>query len=64
MGVNERNMPSEESVDPRFQSMDSVEKKEYLMNVRSLLYVAITRARDVVLITGYGQRCKLLNGMD
>lgn len=63
MGVNERNMPSEESADPRFQSMDSVEKKEYLMNVRSLLYVAITRARDVVLITGYGQKCKLLDSI-
>lgn len=63
MGVNERNMPSEESADPKFQSMDSVEKKEYLMNVRSLLYVAITRARDVVLITGYGQRCKLLSSI-
>lgn len=63
MGVNERNMPSEESADPKFQGMDSVEKKEYLMNVRSLLYVAITRARDVVLITGYGQKCKLLEGI-
>ncbi len=63
MGVNERNMPSEESADPRFQSMDAVEKREYLMNVRSLLYVAITRARDVVIITGYGQRCKLLDNI-
>lgn len=63
MGVNERNMPSAENSDPKFMGMDAAEKKEYLMNIRSLLYVSITRARDVVLITGYGQPCKLLDGI-
>ena len=40
--------------------MDAAEQKEYLANIRSLLYVAITRARQIVFITGYGEKTRLL----
>lgn len=60
MGVNERNIPSVASVEHPFPTLDKVEKTEYLMQFRSLLYVAITRARQSVLITGYGDKCGLL----
>jgi len=60
MGVNERNIPSVASVEHPFPTLDKVEKNEYLMQFRSLIYVAITRARQSVLITGYGDKCGLL----
>ena len=40
--------------------MDTAEQKEYLANIRSLLYVAITRARQMVFITGNGTKSGLL----
>ena len=40
--------------------MDTAEQKEYLANIRSLLDVAITRARQLVFITGYGKKTGLL----
>lgn len=61
MGVNERNIPSVASAEHPFPTLDKFEKNDYLMQFRSLLYVAITRARQCVLITGYGDRCGLLN---
>ena len=60
IGINEKSMPSEATQDSFFCSMDAVETKEYLAGIRSLLYVAITRARQMVFITGYGEPTKLL----
>ena len=60
MGVNERNIPSVASPEHPFPTLDKIEKNEYLMQFRSLIYVAITRARQHVLITGYGDKCGLL----
>jgi len=60
MGVNERNIPSAVSNEHPFPTLDKTEKAEYLMQFRSLIYVAITRARQSVLITGYGDKCGLL----
>lgn len=60
VGVTERSMPSIGSSNYPFMEMDNVEQKEYLANIRSLLYVAITRARQIVFITGYGEATGLL----
>ena len=61
MGVSERNLPSVVSAAYPFPTLDKAEKHEYLMQIRSLIYVAITRAREFVFLTGYGERCGLLN---
>ncbi len=61
IGVNERNIPSKVSVGYPFSGMDKVAQKEFLSSKRSLLYVAITRARQLVFITGYGEKCGLLS---
>lgn len=60
IGVTERSMPSVVSSNYPFMEMDAAEQKEYLANIRSLLYVAITRARQLVFITGYGKKTGLL----
>lgn len=60
IGVNERSMPSRVTGAYPFNNMDAAEAKEYLAGIRSLLYVAITRAREQVYITGYGDTCELL----
>ena len=60
VGVTERSMPSMQNSGYPFSNMDAAEIKEYLANIRSLLYVAITRARQMVLITGYGNATGLL----
>ncbi len=60
IGVNERSMPSRATGSYPFNNMDAAETKEYLAGIRSLLYVAITRAREQVYITGYGEACELL----
>lgn len=60
VGVNERSMPSRQHSGYQFSNMDAAEVKEYLANVRSLLYVAITRARQLVFITGFGTPTGLL----
>ena len=44
--------------------MDIPERKEYLMGIRSLLYVAITRARQMVFISGGGEATGLLEEME
>lgn len=60
IGVNERSIPSKAYDGYPFNGMDSVGKKEYLSGIRSLLYVAITRARESVFIIGYGEPTGLL----
>ena len=55
MGVNERNVPSKATEAYPFNGMDTLEKKEYLSSKRSLLYVAITRARGLGYMVGYGE---------
>ena len=42
-----------------YNEMDPVEKKNYLMNQKALMYVAITRAMQKVLITGCGERADI-----
>lgn len=61
MDINERNMPSKETDAYPFTGMDALDKKEYLSAKRSLLYVAITRARQLVFIVGFGEATGLLN---
>lgn len=61
IGVNERSMPARATSAYPFNNMDPAETKEYLAGIRSLLYVAITRAREQVYITGYGEPCELLH---
>jgi len=60
MGINERNLPSREVKGYPFDGMDAVDRREFLASKRSLLYVAITRARQLVYITGSGEPCGLL----
>lgn len=60
VGINERSLPSKETQSHPFNTMDAAEKKEYLAGIRSLLYVAITRARQMVFLTGYGEKTGLL----
>lgn len=62
MGVNERNIPSVATEGYPFSGMDRVAQKEYLSSKRSLLYVAITRARQLVFMVGYGTPCSVLKG--
>lgn len=64
IGVDERSMPSVATTSQPFVSMDAAEKKDYLAGIRSLLYVAITRARQAVFIVGYGQPTGLLEVTD
>ena len=61
VGVTERSMPSKETSGKPFSMMDAPERKEYLMGIRSLLYVAITRARQMVFISGWGEATGLLD---
>ncbi len=54
-GINERNMPSKAVAGYPFSGMDKVGQKEYISSKRSLLYVAITRARQLVYMVGVGE---------
>lgn len=60
MGVNENNVPSKVTTNYPFNTMDPVQQKDYLLQMRSLLYVAITRAREQAFITGSGEKSGLL----
>ena len=60
MGVNERNIPSKATEGYPFSGMDKVAQKEYLSSKRSLMYVAITRARQLVYMVGFGEPSGLL----
>ena len=42
-----------------FEDFDPVEKKNHLMNQKALMYVAITRAMQKVLITGTGEKAEI-----
>lgn len=42
-----------------YESLDPITKKEILMNQKALMYVAITRAMQKVLITGSGERAEI-----
>ena len=42
-----------------FEGLDEIEKKNHLMNQKALMYVAITRAMQKVLITGRGIKADL-----
>lgn len=46
-----------------FDRMDRVEKKDYLKGLRSLLYVALTRAQREVYITCVNNKCELLKNL-
>lgn len=59
-GVNERNLPSKPTHGFPFVGMDKVEQKEYLSAKKSLLYVAITRARQLVYMVGFGEPTGML----
>ena len=61
VGVTERSMPSKATSGKPFSMMDLPERKEYLMGIRSLLYVAITRARQMVFISGWDEATGLLD---
>ena len=61
MGVNVRNLPSKATEGYPFSGMDKVAQKEYLSSKRSLLYVAITRARQLVYMVGFGEPSGLLD---
>lgn len=63
IGINERNIPSKVTEGYPFTGMDALDKKEFLSSKRSLLYVAITRARQLVYMVGYGEPCGLLNSI-
>lgn len=54
-GINERNLPSKVTTGYPFSGMDKAAQKEYLSSKRSLLYVAITRARQLVYMVGAGE---------
>lgn len=42
-----------------FEEFDPVEKKNHIMNQKALMYVAITRAMQKVLITGTGEKAEI-----
>lgn len=63
IGINERNIPSKVTEGYPFTGMDALDKKEFLSSKRSLLYVAITRARQLVYMVGYGEPCGLVNSI-
>ena len=60
VGVNEQNIPSKVTNAYPFTEKDAVQQKDYLLEMRSLLYVAITRAREATYMTGTGEMCGLL----
>ncbi|MBQ8807117.1 MAG: DEAD/DEAH box helicase [Bacteroidaceae bacterium] len=63
IGINERNIPSKVIEGYPFTGMDALDKKEFLSSKRSLLYVAITRARQLVYMVGYGESCGLVESI-
>lgn len=60
VGVSEQSMPSQVNRSIRFQNLDAVAQREELLGIRSLLYVAISRGREVVCISGCREKTRLL----
>lgn len=56
-GINQSSFPSKPY---NWNGMDKREQTNHIMNQRSLMYVAITRAMQKVLITGVGVKSLLL----
>lgn len=56
-GINKRSFPYKPY---NWSGMDKREQNNHIMNQRSLMYVAITRAMQKVLITGVGEKSELL----
>ena len=56
-GISNHTFPSKPY---NWGGMDKREQTNHLMNQRSLMYVAITRAMQKVLITGVGEKSELL----
>lgn len=56
-GINKRSFPYKPY---NWSSMDKREQNNHIMNQRSLMYVAITRAMQKVLITGVGEKSELM----
>ena len=63
IGINERNIPSKVTEGYPFTGMDALDKKEFLSSKRTLLYVAITRARELFYMVGYGKPCGLVESI-
>ena len=57
MGINKDSFPSKPH---DWSEMNKKEQTNHLMNQRSLMYVAITRAMQMVRITGVGDKSELL----
>ena len=57
IGINKNSFPSKPY---NWNEMNKKEQSNHLMNQRSLLYVAITRAMQMVRITGVGEKSELL----
>lgn len=57
MGINKDSFPSKPH---NWSEMNKKEQTNHLMNQRSLMYVAITRAMQMVRITGVGDKSELL----
>lgn len=53
-GVNSREFPAKAEECPVYVGSDSISQQEFLDSKRSLLYVAMTRAREVVYLVGSG----------
>lgn len=60
IGVNEKSMPSKLTRGYPFFTMSEQQQQEYLVSRRTLLYMAMTRARQLVYIVGYGVPSGLL----
>ena len=63
IGINERNIPSKVTEGYPFTGMDALDKKEFMSSKRSLLYVAITRAGQLVYMFVYGEPCGLVESI-
>lgn len=57
MGIDKNSFPSKPY---NWSGLTKKEQTNHLMNQRSLLYVAITRAMQMVRITGVGDKSELL----
>lgn len=60
-GINERNLPAEVPAgDYRFQNKEEKEQQDIIQRNKSLLYVSLTRARNIAIMTGYGKESGLI----